>query len=1219
MKKKIIYYLDDPKEFIEKCIEKCKEYLSLNPYSFGEFIDKEKEMNEYLTRISERYYDSLISVELTPPVMMVPPGSEQSKLIKKLTDSLLGGNNTFSVVVGKTTLMNHHYYPFTQSFQQNITTIYKYQEKFKLNVIGCHKDWIEFDNESSSAFIKRCQLLIIPNDDDDNDNDNDNEIIYEFNLPLLFGLKLKLSSCFILELLNGDYQDQELSQHRQLSKQLQSHDVLVMNEFEKSKERCDDKYWLKSQLSKWFLNGELKSTPPTAILNLTLNLLNERDILLSIEKQSPQLLLLDLNTNSNSNQIERGLILQPRSNTTESNGVEYFKSPNSSKKLVTRVLELIDEIDTQDHLNGDEYLISQVIDSVRTKSDQKRLIFRLNACIGNETTLSIVKAGTVDELIISPGVRNSKWVLVQSILNDLPIPIKKRDWLLWCEIAQTILEEIDLPLIGIDMILTYDQVNQQYQPFILEANARPGSLIMAEKLHFDQETNQFNHSTPTTPISINWWYQVQRNSHLTINDIKNLISIDLLKDRYNQQPPPLQPQLQYQQSFSGDNNSFDNFKLLKERKQNLINQLDVSIKSHSFNPFSRVVVVCSNGRDRVFMGHSDLLGLGGFTINSNSMNEILCIGQLIKSNGGNGGKVIISNQDSKQFPTVEISIDNDIIKLLKQSYDLKSKEPLWSQIHWDSYIKCLLAYLIHKCESYPQSVLNDLTKLKSKDQSILLHFSSDGLLKLPISGGVSSSSALTGACILCLNSLFHWNLTKEQMANTDFAEYFLGKLGGASDKTTQLFSKKGKISIIGSIPERFIKSLKFPNEKIVIVVAQSHIPRLTTPQGREWIVDQIEGTNKTIHNNSVDVIYHWAHQIMKSFGSQVLIDSVNILKDKLSNPLEIENTSKITGFTDIEMKKLYLSLSKNNLLRDLSLDGEIEKHFPELKNHRLKRYQIIYKLLLLLPETKVDRFGVIEYWNRKSVLFALSELERGIVYQQIITLLSNSNSAEYNTNNNHNHHDGGIDKKQEKQLIKDLMKIIKTAHDGDKQIQDYRNGFKETSWSTNPLNCFDDDTISSWIGEIDKILLITNPLLASTGGMGSLNSSGSFDSFKNNSSSNVIKSSPLGISQEFVIQKDKFNLFYYLNNPNTHHVELSLKCGGFQRSLPDFDEMADEMTKTFKEKAALRISAAGLGGTVCVHTTIKKLNSVITWLNQKNFINIRKIDYPGPPSQSLFQ
>ncbi|KAN0032953.1 hypothetical protein ACTFIV_006895 [Dictyostelium citrinum] len=1194
-----VVFNDDPKEFIEKCIEKCKEYLKINPYSFGEFIDKEKEMNEYLTRISQRYYDSLISEELTPPVLIVPPGSEQNKLIKRLTDSLLGGNNSFAVVVGKSTLMNHHYYPFTQSYQQKITTIYKYEEKFKLNVICCHKDWIEFDNESNSAFIKRCQLLMIPNDDGQEENNND-EIIYEFNLPLLFGLKLKLSSCFILELLNGDYQDQELSQHRQLSQQLQSHDVLVMNEFEKSKEHCDDKFWLKSQLSKWFLNGELKSTPPIAILNLTSNLLNERDILLAIEKQSPQLLLLDLNTNSNSNLIERGLILQPRSNTTESNGVEYFKSPNSSKKLVSRVLELIDQIDTQDHLNGDEYLVSQVIDSVRTKSDQKRLIFRLNACIGNETTLSIVKAGSSDELIISPGVRGSKWVLVQSILNDLPIPIKKRDWLLWCDIAQNILEEIDLPLIGIDMILTYDSINQQYIPYILEANARPGSLIMAEKLHFNEETNQFDHSTPTTPISINWWYQVQRNSHLTINDIQNIISIDLLKDRYNQQ-----------QSFDG---SIDNFKLLKERKQNLINQLEESIKSHSFNPFSRVVVVCSNGRDRVFMGHSDLLGLGGFTINSNSMNEILCIGQLVQSNGDNGGKVIISNEDSKQFPTVEISIDNDIIKLLKQSYDLKSKEPLWDQIHWDSYIKCLLAYLIHKSESYPKSVINDLTKLKSKDQSILLHFSSGGLLKLPTSGGVSSSSALTGACILCLDSLFHWNLTKEQMANTDFAEYFLGKLGGASDKTTQLFSKKGKISIIGSIPERFIKSLKFPNEKIVIVVAQSHIPRLTTSLGREWIVDQIEGTNKTIHNNSVDVIYHWAHQIMKSFGSQVLIDSVNILKDKLSNPLEIENTSKITGFTDIEMKKLYLSLSKNNLLRDLSLDGEIEKHFPELKNHRLKRYQIIYKLLLLLPETKVDRFGVIEFWNRKAVLFALSELERGIVYQQIITLLANSNTDHHNGNSN-----GSIDKKQEKQLIKDLMKIIKTAHDGDKQIQDYRNGFKETPWSINPLNCFDDDTISTWIGEIDKILLITNPLLVSNGGIGSLNSSGSFDSFKNNSSSNVIKSSPLGISQEFVIQKDKFNLYYYLNNPNTHHVELSLKCGGFQRSLPDFDEMADEMTKIFKEKAALRISAAGLGGCVCVHTTNKKLNSVISWLNQKNFINIRKIDYPGPPSQSLFQ
>jgi hypothetical protein len=50
--------------------------------------------------------------------------------------------------------------------------------------------------------------------------------------------------------------------------------------------------------------------------------------------------------------------------------------------------------------------------------------------------------------------------------------------------------------------------------------------------------------------------------------------------------------------------------------------------------------------------------------------------------------------------------------------------------------------------------------------------------------------------------------------------------------------------------------------------------------------------------------------------------------------------------------------------------------------------------------------------------------------------------------------------------------------------------------------------------------------------------------------------------------------------------ELTACVGGFERSLPEIDEMADELHRAFEGKAALRVSAAGMGGKVRHCTTV---------------------------------
>ena len=74
--------------------------------------------------------------------------------------------------------------------------------------------------------------------------------------------------------------------------------------------------------------------------------------------------------------------------------------------------------------------------------------------------------------------------------------------------------------------------------------------------------------------------------------------------------------------------------------------------------------------------------------------------------------------------------------------------------------------------------------------------------------------------------------------------------------------------------------------------------------------------------------------------------------------------------------------------------------------------------------------------------------------------------------------------------------------------------------------------------------------------------------------------------------------------------EIINKPGGFERSLPEIDELVDGLDECFKGKAAMRISAAGVGGMVCVHCSSAILGSVIDWLNKKD-VTVR-IVRPGP-------
>ncbi|EFA85107.1 hypothetical protein PPL_02104 [Heterostelium album PN500] len=1059
----IINQLNENPE-LNKLIDQPHEYLL-----FGQsLLMKDKSIklsDETKKRLVEYTLDCHLSSRLTPEMVIL------DNLDNVEFQKYFPYENTCAIITGKKTLMLNHFYPFFLSKESVNDTL-------DINLIGIHYSWI--DNEDMFG-LTRCIVF-----------DSTKRLFIDFPLSVEQSKKIRLSTCFLLELPNEEL-NQETDFHQQISMELEKDGVKVLNDFQKSNQRCDDKFWLRSKLLDGFIS--IVNCKPIQTISISCNdCITNEDVVEKLDQlQTAQL----------------PIIIQPRSNTTESECVRYFKN-KSEDQCVNYILELFD-------FGYDHVLASQFIQSIKTK-DGCSFIVRLNASLGGLTTIAIVKSSSPDETVISPGLRKSKWVRVDSVLNNLDgFKVTEQDWKNWSDIAQTILESTELQIVGIDVILTKQIEGSllKIHPVVLEVNARPGSLIFSEQLEFSG--NDDLSSRMTTPISKQFWYNVVRNSSMTINSL--LRSVLANENRFGKL-------LEHRYTFGGLNGGKD-YKNIKDRQKSYTNLLEQSIAS-GFDKDKPVILTASNGRDRVFMGHSDFVGLGGFTINATTINEILCVMQL---KDDPNPRVILSNID-KQFQQQSFTID-EIDQLLNQNLrDDKSIPTLWPPQHWENYIKCCLAYLLAPAnrEKYP-NVARSLKELSTQKKSILAMFSADGSLGLSWTGGVSSSSALTGAFSISLNRLLGWNLSLEQLADIDFGEYYLGKNAGSSDKTSQLFSRKGQISVIGSIPERFIKCLKFPSE-IVVLMAESPIPRLSTQKSKQWLDQQIAiGSVKGCTTEQVSV---WANSIMKSFSSKVFVESVKFFQTSIE--FNLEQSMKQSGLSKDELNAVKLSL-ENGLLRELTVGGRIISYLPELENKR-KRAILTFKMLKLLPE-EIEIDG-IKLWMRKSILYALSEIERGFVYQELVQSLSS----------------GALNQQQKKLFVERLMTIVKKAHEGDKQTTDYRNGFSKTAW-----------------GEMEQ------------------------SNYTDLAFDNNIKTLSGKDDNDFDV-----GLYYY--------------PGGYQRSLPEIDELAHLISTQFSGTAALRIAAAGLGGSVCVHCHIDQQKEVKDLLSKHNYI-VRGVE-PASPSSVIF-
>ena len=73
--------------------------------------------------------------------------------------------------------------------------------------------------------------------------------------------------------------------------------------------------------------------------------------------------------------------------------------------------------------------------------------------------------------------------------------------------AKTVAECVQLPLVGIDMVLELNP-DKSISAYVLEVNARPGTLIFGEELIFNETGSKISWSIQSPPVNENFWSYV---------------------------------------------------------------------------------------------------------------------------------------------------------------------------------------------------------------------------------------------------------------------------------------------------------------------------------------------------------------------------------------------------------------------------------------------------------------------------------------------------------------------------------------------------------------------------------------------------------------------------------------------------------------------------------------------------------------------------------------
>ena len=462
-------------------------------------------------------------------------------------------------------------------------------------------------------------------------------------------------------------------------------------------------------------------------------------------------------------------------------------------------------------------------------------------------------------------------------------------------------------------------------------------------------------------------------------------------------------------------------------------------------------------------------------------------------------------------------------------------QPNYPTTHWSAYACGALTYMLSSRFSHHEAV-----RAAFSTAGLRCYISSAGALSLPHTGGVSSSAALTGALSMSLSHLLlpASPLPLSALASVDYGEYYLGKFAGCADKMAQLFARREALSIIGSKPERFLSSLRFPSGALSLLVAESDMPRLTLPQASDWLRAQ-----RLDERRVAEVVRH-AQSVMVRFGSVVYVKAAEWLVEHVEAEAD---KAGITALQAAAVKAALLGRRKSGekevegrggpLLRELCSGGLLEEWLPELAGweQRHQRFALVYRLLTLLPHklTHEHSGAEVDLHPRKAALYGISEVERGWAYVREVERVNQLPPGD-----------------EREAAIERVLQYVQLSHDGDRAVVDYH---APPPAAPHPPHLSRHDApfaLSDWA------------------------------------------------AHSAVTLTDAELLSYAAARPPLDLAELP---GSYERSTANVDRLVDELRAEWGGRAAARVSAAGMGGRLSLHVRSECLDDVRRWMERRGW------------------
>jgi galactokinase len=282
-------------------------------------------------------------------------------------------------------------------------------------------------------------------------------------------------------------------------------------------------------------------------------------------------------------------------------------------------------------------------------------------------------------------------------------------------------------------------------------------------------------------------------------------------------------------------------------------------KDATFDPSVKVIIGRTPCRVRVFSGHTDFKGCGGYLVNFAANLEMLYVGQK------RGDRKVVLRNMSPEFKSYEFSLDE---------WDTKPADEITTAEDWDRWCvkvekrkKQEFMELLkkQKGKSVPDDEFNEeWTKLVEKNwqefvKGIVAFIQTDlgdpgGTVRkrfngfnalfwseIPMGWGLSSSSALVMSVAQILNEIFNLDFTDSEMINLGLCEHYNGTKGGMNDHASIIKGISGKILLMRSYPEEIVESAKFPQDVSLFLVGsgvkRSQAPEMSDKFKREGIKD----------------------------------------------------------------------------------------------------------------------------------------------------------------------------------------------------------------------------------------------------------------------------------------------------------------------------------------------------------------------------------------------